>query len=226
MNANELCNTLNINHEQLQELLRLGVPRVGRGKTLKFVPELVADWIKQNGYWEPAPNAAPEPFTLRTIGQVAQFFGVSVVTVHQWLKESPPMPGQPGGRGKQEGFFPIHQIREWLQAREQRLANTVNGISERDRLVATRRRLAELELREKRGELLPAAIVGQAFLRAVHQTKTQLDQLPTQLIKLLPRGTDKETQKQFRTKIERTLAGVYQTLADSIAAQAREDQQK
>lgn len=226
MTADELCQKLSITAEQLNQLLKLGLPHIGRGRTLRFEPQLVKDWIVSNGYWEPVPEHKPEPITLRTIGQVSQFFGVSEKTVQQWMREDPPMPGRPGGRGKQEGFFPVHEIRDWIKAREARLANVVNGVSERDKLVATKRRLAELELRERRGELLPAATVGQAFLRAIHQAKTQLDQLPAQLVKLLPRGTDKETQRAVRTKIERTLNSVYQTLADAIEAQANEEEDR
>jgi phage terminase Nu1 subunit (DNA packaging protein) len=209
----ELCHKLCLTVEQLAELRRRGLPHRGSGSRRKYEPALVREWLIAEGIAD-TTHAPVEPFTLRTIGEVAKYFCVSEKTVGVWLREG--MPGRPGPRGKQDGFFAVHEMREWLTKRQQTQANSLGGTSERDRLVAVKRQREELKLGTESGNLLPVETVGKTFLRANHEARTQLEQLPASIVKLLPHTLDRETRDRVRKKVKQAIDHVARTLADAL----------
>jgi phage terminase Nu1 subunit (DNA packaging protein) len=211
MTIDELRDKLQIDRKRLDELVRLGMPARGKGASRTFDSREVADWLVANGYASPPP---PRSRMLRTMGQVASHFGVSERAVALWLQQG--MPGKPGPRGKQDGYFPIEEISSWLAARKLNGA----GSAERERLIKIKRKREELKLGEESGSLLPVETVGRAFLRAIHEARAQLDQLPAAIIKLLPREITGETRDRIRRKIRHSLDHAYGTLADALDRQA------
>jgi phage terminase Nu1 subunit (DNA packaging protein) len=222
MTSDQLRAKLRITPEQLAELLRRGLPARGKGSRRKFEPALVREWLIANGLAD-TTHAPRDPFLFRTVGQVANHFCVSVKTVTQWLQQG--MPGRPGPRGKQDGYFPLHEIREWLAKRQAQGANSPGGTSERDRLVKVKRQREELKLGTEAGNLLPVETVGKAFLRAIHETRAQLDQLPAAIVKTLPASVNRDERDRIRRKIRAALDHAYGTLADALERQAEDQDQ-
>lgn len=222
MKIPDLCAKLRITRQQLDELLRRGLPCRGKGNQRTFEPALVREWLIAQGIAD-TTHAPRDPFLFRTVGQVANHFCVSVKTVTQWLQQG--MPGRPGPRGKQDGYFPLHEIRQWLAKRQEQAANSLGGTSERDRLTKVKRQREELKLGTEAGNLLPVETVGKAFLRAIHETRAQLDQLPAQIVKALPASTTREERDRVRRIIRAKLDHAYGTLADALQRQADDEDQ-
>lgn len=217
----ELCTRLACSPEQLAEYDAQGLPSTGNGKRRRYEPSIVREWLILQGYAE--SQAPSEPITLRTIPDVAKFFNVSSKTVDKWLKQG--MPGRPGPRGKQDGYFLVHKMRAWIQAREKRLGFTNDATSEREKLTRVNRKLREIVYAEKLGAVLPVETVGVAFLRAINEAKTQLEQMPAAILKILPAGLDQPTRRRVRERIERLIEGACSTLAKGALNQAEDEDQ-
>lgn len=226
MKSDELCRKLSIDQATLAALLADGLPHAGSKRQPTFDASLVREWLLGRGLAAVDPHVPAEPFLLRTVQEVARFFGVSTKTVREWLSDSPPMPGRCGPRGKQDGYFPIHEIRDWLKAREARQEQGNAPSVERDRLLRAKRQLAEFTLRVKRGELLPADEVRGTLLRVMHEMRAQLDQLPGAVLRTLPDGLDRAVRDRVRERIGRSLASCYAGLHAAIegAADDEDDQ--
>ncbi len=222
MKIPDLCAKLKMTRQQLDELLRRGLPCRGKGSKRTFDAAIVREWLIANGLGD-TTHAPRDPFLFRTMGQVANHFCVSVKTVTQWLQQG--MPGRPGPRGKQDGYFPLHEIKAWLTARQAQGANSPGGTSERDRLTKVKRQREELKLGTEAGNLLPVETVGKAFLRAIHETRAQLDQLPAAIVKTLPASVTREERDRVRRKIRQALDHAYGTLADALERQADDEDQ-
>lgn len=215
----ELCEQLSIDRSQLTAWIKEGLPWHGSKRRKQFAADEVAAWLVQEGKAEPDPAAPREQFVLRTIGQVATHFNVSVRTVHNWLLKG--MPGKQGNPGRQDGFFSVHQITEWLNAQREPPVNASDDTRAvmHARLHKARAELIELEVAKKRGELVEADEIARQIVRSIHEAKAQLNQLTVKLTRGLP---EKYRGKQ-RAVIQRTLAEVYRTLELALRNQADED---
>ena len=88
------------------------------------------------------------PFVVRTVKEVAAFFGMSAAGVHHWREESEPMPGSPG-------HYDLSEIAQW------RINRTSNGgglKEEKDRaeirLKTVQAQQKELDLEIQKGNLV------------------------------------------------------------------------
>jgi len=232
LTAHELCQRLAIDAKQLNSWTREGLPHTGRGRSRRFSPPLVRQWLLEHGKAEappaPDPPAAPQPAghppeqpIAHTRAQVASWFGVSERTVATWALEG--MPGRMGRPGTKEGQFPLTEIAAWLDGR--RADGRPAAIDEtkhqaQARLASARAALIELELREKQGQLVALDDVDRRWLRLQTEAKAQLEQLPALLGKLLPEGTAADLRKKTRQRAERAIANVLDTLAQFTADEA------
>ena len=127
------------------------------------------------GLQTPKPLRAASAWTFRTLGEVAEFFGVALQTVKQWRTESPPMPGDENG-------YPVRDVVLW---RERKLQGST---------ITEEKRLQELELGRIRLEQERMALAkdqGQTVLRedverwaavALTELREGIMQLPAKVI--------------------------------------------
>lgn len=223
LTVTELCTQLAIDRKQLASWIQEGLPWHGSKRRKLFAPDAVAVWLVQHGKAEAdplAPMAPREHFVLRTIGQVAQHFSVSVRTVHNWLLKG--MPGKQGNPGRADGFFSVQAITAWLntQAAPPATASDDTRSVMHARLHKARAELIELEVGKKRGELVEADEITRQIVRSIHEAKAQLGQLTVKLTRGLP---EKYRLKQ-RAIISRVLPEVYRTLELALRRQADEEE--
>jgi len=105
--------------------------------------------------------------------KVAQAFGVAVRTVERWAKDG--MPRRP------DGTYSLADIQEWRYARK--LAKTAkpssrNKIDWETEYRKNKALLAEIELKERMGELVPLADVKREIVREFVSVKNKLLALP------------------------------------------------
>lgn len=116
----------------------------------------------------------PEPRILRTLGEVAAFFGVQPQTVRAWRMESPPMPGEPGR-------YDLDQIEAWKAQRA--LRNEVPGMAELN--VASQRAELARRLESVRGRqlknkqiesrLVPLTVIENTYPRVIEKLHQKFD---------------------------------------------------
>lgn len=92
-------------------------------------------------------RAAQPRWVEESLGDVAAFFGLSVQTVKQWRMETPPLPGQ-------EGHWSLPEIVRWKLDRTMQSSLLEAQRTERLREMRLKNQLQEIQLQEKRGELL------------------------------------------------------------------------
>lgn len=221
MTAPELCSRLGINNDTLTAWISEGLPFSGSKRRPRFDPEVVTFWLLTNGKAR-RDTQAVEQSVLRTVVDVAKHYSVSEKTVRQWLARG--MPGEPGPRGRQEGFFSLVEMDDWLE--RQRVQHTLprdeSHAIEQAKLARTRRQILELELAEKTAKLVDADDVARRWVRFSNEAKAQLEQLPAIVVKLLPDKLPAGARQQVRARIKRQLARVYATLELTLVKQAEE----
>jgi len=215
LTAKQLCQALSIERKQLDLWIAEGLPRDKRRR--RFDADAVAGWLVEHDKAEIAAAAdASDRLLLRTIGQVARHFSVSSKCVERWLERG--MPGKPGNRGRQDGFFSIPLIVEWLDRRRGTgPADDVRNI-QHARLHKARAELIELELGVRRGNLIEAEEIARRWVRSIHEAKAQLGQLNVRL----PRSLPERFREKRRKLIQRVLAETYQSLELALQRQADE----
>lgn len=111
---------------------------------------------------------------VRTLGEVAEFFGLHAQTVKQWRTESPPMPGD-------EGRWDLQEIVLW---RFQKLNNRrENPMRDSRDLVEIEKREAEVRalLRKEQqelGNLLPADVWQEFARELLSMIRSRIEDLP------------------------------------------------
>lgn len=101
-------------------------------------PEDFKEWDRMSADLE-RREATRDRFDLKTLSEVAEFFGLDEHTVRTWRLKSPPMPGEPGR-------WPIKQIVQWR----------CNWIQQTDLAAAKRQQdfeLGQIQVESKRLEL-------------------------------------------------------------------------
>jgi phage terminase Nu1 subunit (DNA packaging protein) len=220
----ELCQALGIRRRQLTAWVEDGLPWTGTPRRRSFDPDEVSVWLVAAGHADPVQDPAlpAEQIVLRTRDEVATHFGVSTRSVATWIREG--MPGLPGSPGRREGYFPVEEIEDWLRSRK-----IMPGESAADpraledaRVKRVRADIMELELAEKRGQLINSEEAARKWVHAVHEAKAQAEQLPAWLMKRLPEDLPREIRRRIRGGLKRRLNELYRTLELGLLAQADE----
>lgn len=138
---------------------------------LAAMEELIAERESQ--------RAKASRWTVKTLAEVAEVFGVAAQTAKQWRMESPPMPGEPGA-------WPIPEIIKWKFAKVN--GGDLNTARKEQDLELGRVQLErqKIELAKERGELLPAADVELWAATACVEFREQIMQLPEVLSASMP----------------------------------------
>jgi hypothetical protein len=155
------------NNNSLKELL----DSAETPEDLEAVMQLVAE-IEQS-------TKERDRFDLRTLSEVAEFFGLDEHTVRTWRLKSPPMPGEPGR-------WPIKQIVQWR----------CNWIQQTDLAAAKRQQDFELgqiqveskrlELDREKGSVIDRQDVELWAATALIELRTGVMQLPEMLAASAP----------------------------------------
>lgn len=184
-------------------------------------PLSLADWLRQatpedlqelqsliDSHAAAAPG--PDPYTVRTLGQVAEWFGMELQTVKQWRMLDPPMPGQ-------EGRWNLQEIARWRMARikadrgdgGKAGASALRQQREIEALEINNAR-ASLKLRKESGELVSRQAARSAIRSMFNRLRAQLEPLPEQLAPLLPN----DLRSDFRRDCDQRVRLLLQQIAN------------
>lgn len=201
MNSRQLCDKLEITRATLRHWLRQGLPRTKVGRTYQFDAAAVRAWLDENGLIESdAPRGVPAALIVESLGDVADFYGVSIDTVKGWSRRG--MPGRAGPRGSSRGHWDLVAIVRW---REQHIRSVGTTVSERtatakadiEEYKAERMRLV---VRQAASQLIDRREVETFFAELIIRFREQLQQLPNELQRHFPvdqRTTVREASRRF-----------------------------
>jgi phage terminase Nu1 subunit (DNA packaging protein) len=154
----------------LEEMERAGVPPLDHAR-----PETRAG---------PADPDEPPPATMwvKTLREVADWFGVKVQTARQWRTEAPPMPGEPGHYDLREiTRWRVRKAETWSQNEARAPRNKVA-----DQIAEIELATARLDLARKEGQLVRRdAVLAEARAMAA-RLAGRLDQLPEEMAAVEP----------------------------------------
>lgn len=184
LTAAELAAVLEVDAGYLDDLVAAGLPCAADGR---FDYLAVAEWIEAQGLGEAQREADGPSGVVRTLGEVARAFGVSLDTVKKGWRPS----GMPGRRGA----YDLAAIARW-----KRLRNRDPGqpASAGDIEALSRRRAAEARIKEaeaarkerdnriRSGELLERSEVERWAANVMTETRELVMQLPDRLAALAP----------------------------------------
>jgi len=140
MNSTKLCEALGVTRRQLAAWKKRGLPYTREGARHVFDPTAVRDWLVGEGL-------AEAPRIVRTRDQVAEHYGVHLRTVAGWMAAG--CPGKPGAYDLDK----IHAWRDHTKKDDPLLAGRSDPELARYRMA--RAELAELDLEERRRNLIP-----------------------------------------------------------------------
>lgn len=152
---------------------------------------------------EQMTQGPPEPsrWQARTLGEVAEFFGMQLQTVKEWRTGPQPMPGE-------EGKWPLNEIVQWREAKmrpglrseqdEKRQAAEV-------RLKEIQARRAELKYRKEQGELVERSAVASVLARICTEIRTRLEAIPPEVGTTAPPDLRREIVRDVANKVAMAL---------------------
>lgn len=151
---------------------------------------------------------------VETLGEVAEFFGLSPQTVRTWRMQSPPLPGSPGR-------WSLPEIVQWKLERTA-INDLATAKKEQDlKLGAIELQQRELELAKDKGDLLDRAQVELWAATALIEAREMVMALP----EMLATSSPPEQRDFIRTETDRHCRDVLVALrrrleSDSIASDA------
>ncbi len=204
LNANKLCELLDVTPETLAALVARGLPEQP-GKTPRYDPQPICRWLYDELQRQPDPPAAN---VVETLAAVARHFKVDRRTVADWRHKD--MPGT-------DGAWDLDDIREWRQRTLQtgpasddpddpETARELLQLRRREQVASTE--LKELKLQRELREVIAVDEVSEMVLHHVQTASVLLEQLPDKLLAYL--GSDKQT---FRHKAVEAIGVIKHTLA-------------
>lgn len=146
----------------------------------------------------------PETRILRTLGEVAAFFGVQPQTVRAWRMESPPMPGEPGK-------YSLSEITRWRDVRTARTRPTdasEAGIAIRRAELAER--LERARGRKMKNDRFEAQLVSREELerdivKGLKLTERKLATLPERVAGVVPAALASVISEECQSTVEHAL---------------------
>lgn len=203
----ELCNRLGVSRSRLTKWVKEGLPHEVHKRKKQFQPDSVREWLVENGHASPP---SPPPAAVHTRNDCAQHFNVAVRTVAEWQTKVD-FPGRAGSPGKRDGFYPLEEIAAW---RAKTFGDETAGDNARDRLASIKASIAEIDLKERLGEVVEAADVERFMARTIAAVRSVIDQIPSELAAELPTSCDDATKAKFLLRAKEVINEAYSTLAD------------
>lgn len=217
----ELRDRLQVPETKLRAWIAAGLPRVKEGRTWRYDPAAVAEWLVANGHAE-KPNAAPvaapasSPNSLIAVtrDEAAHALGVSLRTIAEWCKD-PSFPGRPGDPSKRNGYFPIAEIEAWRHAKDgTRAAESL--ISPRERLLRIRGDREELKYHKDRARLVDADEIERLLRRIIATVKAGLEPLGDELAEALTAEMREALGPELIRRVNRRLDDAYTVIAELL----------
>ena len=200
MTTQELCGQLDVDVGQVITWIAGGLPYDGEPDDPIFDAVQVREFLIAKGHAEDAVR------TVSTIPEAAKALSIHPQTLKGWLAA-----GCPGEHGR----YDTAEIARWRAAN---LKPAAEPDSKRARWEARRSRAAalkaEMELKEKRGELVNAVETDRKFARHIAEAKAHLDQLPDFVLSVV--DVKPAERKAVRATIEAKIRYIEQLLADSL----------
>ena len=215
LTSTELREKLGIPQTTLTAWVRAGLPWEGTKRRKLFDLEQVRDWGIANGKIrpvDPPPDTGP---VFDTRAELARELNVAERTIATWCTY-PDFPGRPGHQGRREAFYPLNDIIRWH-------AKTFGDVpmegarnSARERKDNAQAELAELELAERRGELIPLDDVLRFYTRQMAQAKTHMWDLADKVLSRLPPKIKKDERAEIRKVVDEIRDDVLQTFVELL----------
>jgi phage terminase Nu1 subunit (DNA packaging protein) len=150
---------------------------------------------------------------------LAKLFGVSLPTIDSWVSNGCPYIKAPDGKNNKNWLFDSAEVHRWLKDRDikqvqDQLSNAHDLLSfdeARKRKMQAEAGLMELELREKKGQLLDAELIQKAGVDVITACKTKIRALAVKLPPILAPITDV---KQIQDRLEKGIDDALNELAD------------
>lgn len=175
----------------------------------------LADWLRQAspaGLLElqhlvessrPTSPAAAGRLVVRTLGEVAEWFGLELQTVKQWRVGPQGCPGE-------EGHYDLQAIARWRLARSSARGPSQAKADLEEQALRLGNARTELKLAREAGELVTRSAAKSAIRQMFSRLKSQLEQLPDALAPLVPN----EVRTDFRRDCVERLRIFLQQLAN------------
>lgn len=212
----QLREKLNVSQPQLTEWIREGLPWEGTSRKKAFDPNQVRQWLLDNGkVREQQPPRGPIGPVCHTRSEAARELGVAERTIATWCSY-PDFPGKPGHRGRREGHYPIPEIRKWHARTFGDVPMEGSANSARERKDNAHAAIAELDLAERTGELIPLADVIGFYVRQMNQAKAHLADLPDLVVDKLPPKVKREERQKIRDQVEEIRYQVLETFVELL----------
>ena len=156
-----------------------------------------------------------DKFDLKTLSEVAEFFGLDEHTCRTWRMKTPPMPGEPGK-------WPIKQIVrwrcDWIQQTDLAAAKRQQDFELGQILVETKR----LELEREKGLILERTDVELWAATALTELREGIMQLPEMLAAAVPQEIKNFTREEADRHCRDLLLATHRRLELAELDKARE----
>ena len=186
------------NADYLQELLDSATSL----EEVAAVEALLAEESELPETHTPETTTNANRWTVKTLGEVAGFFGVALQTVKQWRTESHPMPGEPGVWNLQDiSRWRFEKLSNRRGNSDDDSASSGKGLLECKKLeveVAHKR----LRLKEHQGRLVDREVWDSSFEQICHMIRTRLPALPDEFCTALPPDIQADTVADWKAKVD------------------------
>lgn len=141
-------------------------------------------------------------WVVETLGEVAEFFGVELVTVREWRTGPTPMPGEPGA-------YDIKAATRW---RCEKLKGNINQKSKEMVELEIREKQAdvqkkELNVRKQRGDLVSRTAIKAAVSGLLNDARLQLEAIPGVVAAHVPPDMRNLIRQEWEQQISLILRG-------------------
>jgi hypothetical protein len=200
---------LGVTAKQFKELVDKGMPT-------DCSEEDVIDWMIDQGIVQLDDVSPPEDVICRTPEDAAGHFGVSHTTIRNWMKDVT-CPAR-------KGFFPIKAIREWREQQNPAHRPGRQLSDEERRVQAARAEKLEIELAERRGDLVPLQGMLDLIRRSTARHKAILMAFPDRLGKRFKElGLEKSAIELARTECSKMIDDLCDQIARDLIEHREED---
>jgi len=138
--------------------------------------------------------------------ELCQIMGISSPTIDNWEKRGMPVQKK-GGKGVANEYNTMHVIKWWAgDAASPGAVKLTSGADPKDRKTAAEAEIKEIELAEKKGEVVPIDTAIKGFIKHVAACKAKLLAIPTKAAPMVV----------VMTEIEETRAALDDMIRDAL----------
>jgi hypothetical protein len=210
MNSDLLCEALEITKQQLDDLVKAGLPWSGTAGKKQFDNDEVVRWLIENDLAE-----LKTPGVFKTAEEVASSLGVKKAMVYAWMSQ-PGFPGQPG-------YMPIREIQDWVLARQEEGGGDTKEGKDSEKLSISDE-LKLLKLNQAREELISLEEVEREMVREHNYVVSELHTLAAKIESRLPSGLSKEVISMIRQEVSDSVDDAIMTIRDLIGSDGDDEE--